>query len=173
MNMTNGNPKNIKESHVPELQNYIKKMYLGNEYGKSEQMLQKYQEEQDKNKKAIDNAISEISKSANKIKRYVMKIIFTIFTLVIFIIILISLCNMGVNISKCFEEYTSIWGLICNIIVILLGIWGVFDLIFSKKGLLKKKSEFIAEYFASKEKEKNKKEFEKILGKEVFDKYKI
>lgn len=173
MNITNGNPKNIKESHVPELQNYIKKMYLGNEYGKSEQMLQKYQEEQDKNKKAIDNAISEISKSANKIKRYVMKIIFTIFTLVIFIIILISLCNMVVNISKCFEEYTSIWGLICNIIVILLGIWGVFDLIFSKKGLLKKKSEFIAEYFASKEKEKKKKEFEKILGKEVFDKYKI
>ena len=74
---------------MPELQNYIKKMYLGNEYGKSEQMLQKYQEEQDKNKKAIDNAISEISKNANKIKRYVMKIIFTIFTLVIFIIILI------------------------------------------------------------------------------------
>ena len=128
--------------------------------------FKKYQEEQDKNKKAIDNAISEISKSANKIKRYVMKIIFTIFTLVIFIIILISLCNMVVNISKCFEEYTSIWGLICNIIVILLGIWGVFDLIFSKKGLLKKKSEFIAEYFASKEKEKKKKKnLKKFLEK--------
>lgn len=63
--------------------------------------------------------------------------------------------------------------MICNIIIILLGVWGVGDLVFSKKGWLKKRSELIAEYFVSKEKEKKKKEFEKILGKEIFDKYEI
>lgn len=157
-----GDVDNITDQTVYDIKDSLKKRYIGDADEKSELNYQKYQQEKEKKRTIIINALKQVKeyreKSYNKIYKFLFRLSCLIVIAVACSFIILSIIDIGKN------EYLTV-----KIILLLFGSAGTIDMLYSKMNLIKRLISKIANNFADKQSDKKKIEYENILGDIKYD----